>query len=246
MNFRSLFLATAAAAAFLAGSAQAQIDSAYGPLLKKYVTPQGVKYGAWKANAADLAALEKVVDSIAKAPSSSAASKEQQAFHLNAYNAWILREKLREYPGNQRFSVLSVLPYFNKAERITVAGKKMSFNNLENDIIRPRYKDPRIHAALNCAARSCPPLLDEPFTASKLDRQLDGVVRRWVAMEVGGVKLSADKKSADVSKIFDWFKDDFAVAGGVVPFINKYRTEKLPADVKLNYQSYIWNLNEAK
>lgn len=246
MLTRSSFLLAAAAAALFAVPVQAQIDPAYGPLLKKYVTPSGIKYDAWKANAADLAALERVVDSVAKAPASTAASKEQLAFHLNAYNAWILREKLREYPGNRKFSVLSVLPYFNKADRITVAGKKMSFNNLENDIIRPRFKDPRIHAALNCAAQSCPPLLAAPFDGKKLDSQLNGVVTRWVAMETGGVRLSADKKSADVSKIFDWFKDDFAVAGGVVPFINKYRKEKLPADVKLNYQAYIWNLNEAR
>lgn len=245
MSFRSSLL-LAAAAAFLATSAPAQIDPAYGPLLKKYVTPTGVNYAAWKANAADLAALEKVCDSIAKAPASTAASKEQEAFHLNAYNAWILREKLREYPGNKKFSVLSVLPYFNKADRITVAGKKMSFNDLENNIIRPRFKDPRIHAALNCAAQSCPPLFNQPFDGKKLDAQLDGLWNRWVQMEVGGVKLSADKKSADVSKIFDWFKDDFAAQGGVVTFINKYRKEKLPADVKLSYQAYIWNLNEAR
>ena len=158
MSFRFRFLLPLAVAALAttAASAAPGIDPAYGPLLKKYVSARGVNYAGWKANAADVAALERVVQTIAAAPASAASTPDQLAFHLNAYNAWILREKVNAYPNERSPSVLSILPYFNK-ERITVAGRKMSFNNLENDIIRPRFKEPRIHFALNCAsvARRC-------------------------------------------------------------------------------------------
>ncbi len=244
-NRFSISLLVLAAAALLAPALQAQIDPAYNGLLKKYVTDSGVNYAAWKANAADMAAIERVVQSIAKAPASTATSKEQLAFHLHAYNAWILREKLREYPNNRKISLLAVLPYFNK-KRITVAGKEMSLNNLESDLIRPRFKEARIHFALNCASVSCPPLLNEAFDAKKLDAQLDGLARKFVNKDLYGVKAPADGKSAEVSKIFDWYKDDFTPAGGVVAFINKFRTNKLAADAKISYQPYLWNLNEAK
>ncbi len=236
------------AATCFASAASAQIDPAYNGLLKKYVNASGVNYAAWKANAADVATLERVVDSVAKAPASSAASQDQLAFHLNAYNAWILREKVREYPTNKKPFILSIPGYFDKKERITVAGKKMSFNELESGLIRPRFKDARIHFAINCASVSCPPLFNEAFDGKRLGGQLDDLAKKFVVKDVGGVKLSADKKTVAISNIFKWYADDFAPAGGAIAFINKYRPagQPIPAGAKVEYQSYLWNLNESK
>ncbi len=211
----------------------------YARLLAKYVTPSGVKYAAWKGNAADLQAIKGVVDAIAAAPASSARSKDQLAFHINAYNAWILHEALAKYPTK---SVKDTLFTFFTGKRITVAGEKMSFNALEKDIIRPRFNEPRIHFALNCASRSCPPLRAEPYTAAKLDAQLDEQARGYVN-EDRGVKASGD--SAQFSKIFDWYKEDFGGDAGVRSFLAKYRGGK--ADFKkVTYQEYDWSLNETK
>ena len=243
INLRLLLPLAAAVLCAAPVSAAPGIDPAYGPLLKKYVSARGVNYAAWKANAADVAALERVVQTIAAAPASASTSPEQLAFHLNAYNAWILREKVRAYPGERDPSVLGILPYFNK-QRITVAGRKMSFNNLENDLIRPRFKEPRIHFALNCASVSCPPLLPEPFEGPKIGAQLDRLAKGFV--NGPGVQPTPDGKGVALSKIFDWYKDDFAPAGGAVAFINKYRASKLPADAKVSFQPYLWKLNEAK
>lgn len=237
--------AVALGAVMFAAPVKAQIAPEYGPLLKKYVSDRGVNYGAWKANAADVAALQKVVDSIARAPASAAVTPEQLAFHLNAYNAWILHQKVAAYPGEMSPGMLTfVLPYFNR-KQITVAGEQMSFNHLESDIIRPRFKDPRIHFALNCASISCPPLFNEPFEARQLNPQLDGLAKRFVNSE-RGVKPSADGKSVKLSKIFDWYKDDFAPSGGAVAFINKFRTQKIPATASVGFQDYYWKLNDAK
>lgn len=236
--------AVALGAALLATPANAQIAPEYGPLLKKYMTARGVNYAAWKANAADMAAIKKVVDSVARAPESVATTPEQLAFHLNAYNAWILHQKLAAYPNEMSPSVLAILPYFNR-KQITVAGKQMSFNGLESDLIRPRFKEPRIHFALNCASISCPPLFNEPFDGKKLNAQLDGLAKRFVNSD-SGVRMAADGNSVQLSKIFDWYKDDFAASGGAVAFINKYRTQKIPATAKVGFQPYYWKLNDAK
>ena len=214
----------------------------YGRLLGKYATPNGVRYGALKSNAADVQALQGVVDAIAKQNVSSLSQKEQLAFYLNAYNAWIIHEVLEKYPTK---SVKDALFTFFTGKRIKVAGQAMSFNGLEKEIIIPRFKEPRIHAALNCASQSCPPLLGEPYRADKLDAQLERVTKGFVNSE-RGVRVSSDGSTAQVSKIFDWYKDDFAATGGAVGFINKRRSKPLPDGIKISYQDYDWGLNDAK
>lgn len=214
----------------------------YGRLLGKYATPNGVRYAALKSNAADVQALQRVVDAIATQNVSSLGQKEQLAFYLNAYNAWIIHEVLEKYPTK---SVKDTLFTFFTGKRIKVAGEEMSFNRLEKEIIIPRFKEPRIHVALNCASQSCPPLLSEPFTADKLDGQLERLSKGFVNSE-RGVRISSDGKSAELSKIFEWYKQDFAAGGGAVGFVNKRRSTPLPDGIKVAYQDYDWALNEAK
>ncbi len=217
------------------------IDS-YQHLLGKYVTSSGVRYAAWKADPADMAAIQQVVDGIAQEKVSGMSKKEQLAFYLNAYNAWILHEALGKYPTK---SVKDLLFTFFTGQRIKVAGEPMSFNHLEKDIIRPKFGDPRVHVALNCASQSCPPLNPEPFRTGQLDAQLEKLAVGFVNSPKG-VDYSPAKKSAALSAIFDWYKDDFKAAGGPVAFINKRRSEPLPDDAKIIYQKYNWSLNEAK
>ncbi len=214
--------------------------SEYNRLLAQYATPAGVKYGAWKKNDAAMKALRGVVDEIAQANVSSMGRKEQLAFYINAYNAWILHEALEKYPTG---SVKDLLFTFFTSKRIKVAGRQTSFKALEDDVIRAKFNEPAIHFALNCASRSCPPLLREAYQAGKLDAQFEQVAKGYINSE-NGVKLSADGKTARLSKIFDWYKGDFK--NGVVEFINKRRAQPIPKDAKIDYQDYDWALNEVK
>lgn len=214
----------------------------YAGLLHKYVTPSGVNYAAWKGNAADSQALQTVVDTIAQSNIGGMAKPEQLAFYINAYNAWILHEALGKYPTK---SVKDVTFSFFTGKRIKVAGGETSFNALEKETIRSKFAEPRVHFALNCASRSCPPLNPEPFRADKLDAQFEKLAKAFVNSD-RGVRVSADNKSAELSKIFDWYKDDFKADGGPMQFINKHRTAPLPGDIKVSYGSYDWGLNEAK
>ncbi len=214
----------------------------YNTLLGKYVTGAGVKYAEWKGNAADMQAIQSVVDGIAKENASGMAKQQQLAFYLNAYNAWILHEALGKYPTS---SVKDALFTFFTGKRITVAGQQMSFNALEKDTIRSKFNDPRVHFALNCASRSCPPLNRTAFSGDKLDGQFEALAKGYVNSD-HGVKYNAAAKTAELSKIFDWYKDDFKADGGAVAFINKRRSPPIPADAKVSYQEYNWGLNEAK
>lgn len=229
----------------LAATASAQKSDGwvenYNRLLGKYVTSGGVKYAAWKANAADMQAIQGVVDAIAAGNVSGMGKKEQLAFYVNAYNAWILHETLGKYPTK---SVKDALFTFFTSKRIKVAGDQTGFKALEDNVIR-KMGDPHVHVALNCASRSCPPLQAEAFRAEKLDAQFEKLAKAFVNSD-RGVMMGADKKSVQLSKIFDWYKDDFKGEGGPVAFINKRRSTPIPSDAKISYQDYDWSLNEAK
>lgn len=214
----------------------------YNKLLAKYVTGSGVKYAAWKSNPADLKAIQEVVDGIASQKVSGLNQKEQLAFYINAYNAWILHEALAKYPTK---SVKDLLFTFFLSKRIKVAGEQMSFNDLEKDVIRKKFNEPRVHFALNCASQSCPPLNQEAFRGEKLDTQLEKLAVAFVNSP-RGVDYMPQKKSAALSAIFNWYKDDFKAVGGPVAFINKRRKPPLPDDTKITYQDYDWSLNAVK
>ena len=213
----------------------------YNRLLGKYATSGGVKYAEWKGNAADMQALQGVVDAIAKENASGMERKQQLAFYCNAYNAWILHEALEKYPTK---SVKDALFTFFTSKRITVAGQQTSFKAFEDNVIR-KLGEPRIHFALNCASRSCPPLGRQAFTAGNLDGQFEALAKGYANSDKG-VRFNAANKTAELSKIFDWYKDDFKGEGGPVAFINKRRSTPIPADAKITYQEYDWGLNEAR
>jgi hypothetical protein len=181
-----------------------------------------------------------VVDGIAAANAGSGRN-EQLAFYINAYNAWILHEALDKYPTK---SVKDTFFTFFTSKRIKVAGEQTSFNALEKETIRSKFGEPRVHFALNCASQSCPPLSTDAFRAGNVESQFEKLARNFVNSSKG-VSYQEGAKTAELSKIFDWYKDDFK-EGGPLAFINKRRAKPLPNDVKISYQDYNWSLNEAK
>jgi Protein of unknown function, DUF547 len=215
-------------------------EEAYGALLKKYVTASGVRYAAWKANSHDYNQLIEITERIASNGPASADRAAQLAYYINAYNAWIVREVLQKYPID---GVAAIAPFFGVffQDRIQVAGHKTSFDKLEKKVIIAQFREPRIHFAVNCASRSCPPLRNEAYTATRLNQQLDDATTRFVDSNPEGV--SAIEGGYALSKIFDWYKADFEPQGGALTFINKYRKEPIPVSAKIRFQPYDWKLN---
>lgn len=216
----------------------------YGELLAKYATPGGVRYAAWKADAADVQALDAVVAGIGRdVPTDT--RDERLAFYLNAYNAWVLKGVLDAYPIKGIRDVAPLFGFFTRSA-ITVSGNRMSLNKLEKEVIIPTFREPRVHFALNCASRSCPPLRAEPFAGGRLGTQLDEQAAGYVSANPLGVKATGREDAAELSQIFEWYAKDFAPSGGAVAFINRYRKEKLPEGGKISFQKYDWSLNEAR
>jgi len=180
-------------------------------------------------------------------------ANERLAFWINAYNAFTIKIVVDKYPLK---SIMSKTAYaFGKSnfqkKLVTINGMQYSLNDIENNIIRP-YGDPRIHFAINCAAISCPPLRAEAYEASRLSEQMDEQTRNFLN---NPEKNSFDivKKQAKLSKVFDWFKEDFEkYTTSVTDFISRYlppeQSQKLRTDgksFKIYHHDYNWDLNDA-
>lgn len=213
----------------------------YAELLQKYVTQDGVRYAAWHTNPADLKKLSEVANFYATTTPPDKSKSDALAWYLNAYNAWILQNILAKYPTK---GPLDGETLFFHGNRIVISGKKTSFNDLEQKVIRPTFKEPRVHFALNCASASCPPLNAKPFDAATLDADLTRLASAFI--NGNAVQFTDGGKTLRLSKIFDWYAEDFGGKGKAVAYLNGYRTSKLQDAPKIQFMDYDWSLNEAK
>ena len=178
-------------------------------------------------------------------------TNEELAFLCNAYNAHVLDLVDRASRAPEFESVIKIEGFFDATE-IVVGGKTMTLNELENDRIRP-YGDARIHAALVCAAVSCPPLRAEPFDGARLDEQFDEQCRRWVNDET---KFAVTADGVSASQILNWHGEDFVGApwNGVAGFIRAYATagselQQAVADgasPTISWMEYDWSPNATR
>ena len=165
----------------------------------------------------------------------------------NAYNAWTINLILSRYPDIGSIKELGSLfssPWKKNIARID--GELLALDQIEHDILRKRFKDPRVHFAVNCASKSCPPLQGEPFAGSHLNDQLNRAARAFInAPQFNRL----EGETLWVSKIFDWFSEDFNgdVVGYFIKFADvplKDQLEKNKGRIKVKYLDYDWSLNE--
>lgn len=208
-------------------------------LLKKYVTSSGnVNYKGFKSEKDKLEAYIKQLQ--AEYDKLKTWSKNKQlAYWINVYNAYTVKLIVDNYPVNSIKDINGGKPWDKKF--IILGGTAYSLNNVENDIIRPRYKERRIHFAVNCASISCPKLLNQAYTEDNLNRKLTQQTKAFLA---NSSKNQLDKKKVKISKIFDWYKVDFTKNNDIIPFLKKYSDVEINDDAKVEYLEYNWNLNE--
>ncbi len=223
-------------------SEKAVDNSLYGELLGKYVKEGVVDYRGLKSEEGK---LDQYLDLLNQTNPDELARNEQLALYINAYNAYTLKLILKNYPVD---SIKDIGGWFKGPWKISfckIGGKTFTLDEIEHEIIRPRFKDPRVHFAVNCASKGCPPLISEPYEASILDQQLDANTRSFLN-DPERNRLEGNKLS--VSKIFKWFGEDFG--GDVVAFFLKYAEEDLKNrlsakrdQIKIAYLHYDWSLN---
>lgn len=218
---------------------------AWDKLLKQNVDDKGrVDY-----NAVDRGELEKVFAAVAasspkKQPDKYPGSNAEKAFYIDAYNVLAWRNVISRLPKLKNVDSEKVsFFYFTK---FLVGGEELNLYDLENKIVRPRFKDARMHMALNCASGGCPMLPRDAFTPANVDEQLSREARRF-CNEKRNVDFDAGTKRLKLSHIFDWYKDDFGKQpASVIAWINNWRAAdaKLPTDAKIEYVDYDWTLND--
>jgi hypothetical protein len=235
-------------------SVQAQDMTQWNRILRAYYNPAyGFDYKALKAK--DAAALQALRGQLGRVNVAALTPKQQLAHWINVYNVNTVATIVENYP-TESIRDLSTDPIIRlnvfKKERVPVGGAKLSLNDVENDKIREGFKDPRIHFAINCAAKSCPAIRMEAFTGEKLDAQLDEQARAFLNGPHGArFKRDGDTLVITTTKIIDWFSDDFEKwGGGKTAFIRRY----VPADkqrmidqakeIELEFDDYDWKLND--
>jgi Protein of unknown function, DUF547 len=190
---------------------------------------------------------------------------EQKAFWINAYNVFTLKAIADRYPI--RGGIFSLQPRNSIRQidgvwtdlRFKAASREVSLDDIEHRILRPEFKDARVHFAINCASVSCPPLREEPYVPSQLDIQLDDAARRYLASDQG---VRVNGRTLRVSSIFDWYGDDFvpafagpdtggrsakerAILGAVVRFGPPAAPEVARAPgARVRFLRYDWSLND--
>jgi hypothetical protein len=229
-------------AALVSGAPQAPAPeplAGWAEVLARHVDAQGqVDFDGLRRDPRPLAA---VVASIAQVsprshPGRFPTKDAAKAYWLNAYNALAMDGVV-----NGRVEPESKVRFFY-LRKYTVGGEDMSLYALEKKIVR-KLGDARVHFALNCMVRSCPRLPREPFTAEHLEAQLEAAAREFLG-SARHVQVDPAERVVRVSKILDWYEDDFlAEAPSVLAYVNRYRAQKVPEGFELKYLPYDWSLN---
>jgi len=168
---------------------------------------------------------------------------ERLAYWINAYNAFTVKLIMNHYPVSSIKDIKNGIPFVNTVwdiKFIKIEDATYDLNNIEHGIIRPKFKDPRIHFAVNCASYSCPKLLNAAFTGERLDQQLDQAARDFLA---DPTKNIIAKDEVQLSKILSWYRMDFRKYDNMIEFVNAYGPIEVSPKAKVKHLPYNWSLN---
>lgn len=252
---------TKAFTAYSEGSGTTVDHAPWSGMLAKFVknSEDGVNrvdYAAWKSSSHKT--LKDYVAYLQSIDPKTLDRPEQFAFWANLYNAKTIDLVLDNYPVNsiREISINEGLFGFLKksvgvggpwkAKVVKVSGHELSLDEIEHNIMRPIFKDPRVHYSVNCASFGCPNLADEAFTGSTLEALLDANARAFVNNPRG---ISVEGGQVKASSIYQWFQTDFGgSAQGVLAHVRKYADAELKAKLEgkssISSYGYDWSLND--
>ena len=236
-------------------------EAALDALLARYVSLPAdgvarVAYARWKAAAADLAILDAWIAEAAARRPSALPRAEAFAFWANLYNALTLKVVLDHYPVRSIRDIRSTGVPFDvrqftgpwRTRLVTIEGRRMSLDDIEHETMRPTFRDPRVHYAVNCASIGCPNLRPRAFHAATLEADLDAAARAFVNHPRGVLVLGDGRLR--VSSIYHWFKEDFGgTDAGVIAHLRRHAdpalASRLAAATAIAGHVYDWGLNDA-
>lgn len=234
-----------------------QKHQAFSTVLKTYMKDSKVNYGRLKADLADAGKPHpfkqylEAIQGVKTGTFESWNQGDQMAYLINSYNALTIKLIADHYPVA---SIKDIGGIFTKPWSVKffsiLDGAIKSIDPIEHDYLRPRFKDYRVHAAVNCASTSCPPLRGEAYVGARLGEQLDEQMMNWIA-DTTRNQFDEATGTAKISMIFKWYAKDFDTwGGGVSKVLSKFGNEKvkgaLTKNKKLEYLDYDWGLNDSK
>ena len=218
-------------------------------LLKNYVNDRGlVDYRTWEQSPQKLTDW---LQTVSQVNPELLDSNQQLALWLNLYNALTIARVLRKYPIDSILPKFLGIPnwlafwWFFSRPVYTINSDSYSLSNIEHDILRPQFKEPRIHFALVCASMGCPLLRNEAYWSDRVLTQLDEDARRFIN-NPDKVYYNSKTQTLYCSKIFKWYKKDFLTLANSVPeYIQNYLVDtSLNAATPVEYLDYSWKLNQ--
>lgn len=236
--------------------------------LHKYVTSKGeVNYRGWKNERAGLDSFIKAAGNLSSAQCAQMSRDEKLALWINLYNAFTVKLVLDHYPIQRNGFNLYPSSSIRQIDgvwdryRVTACGRSVTLSEIENKILRGELGEPLIHFAINCASHSCPKLMNRAYTSAGVDKELEEAAGEFVNDSTRN-RFDVANRKVELSKIFDWFGDDFRARYGgksssgrsakdsaVINFLLAHTqgpTRELLASNKfsLGYLPYDWSLNE--
>lgn len=209
-----------------------------------YAALRGPAAADWSALVASVSAVD---------PETLLGDTERLAFWINAYNVFAIDLVVKGNPETSIRDLGSWLFPVWKRTAGTVGGEEVTLDRIEHGILRP-LGDPRIHGAIVCASLSCPSLLREPWRADALDAQFERALSGWLRDPRKGVRIEREAGRVWLSRIFDWFEEDFE-PDGALAFAARYLPETDRAfllersraeALRIRYLDYDWSLNRLR
>lgn len=213
-------------------------------LLGKYVDEKGlVDYRGWHSNKEDLRALDDYLAQFAPAPETPASGDEKIASLINAYNAFTIQTVLKNFPTE---SIRKLDDPFD-GERHRVGGELVSLDHIEHRMLRPMIGW-KVHSVVVCAARSCPPLLDEAYFPDTWEEQMKERYRTWLARgDLNEYDTGGFGNTVEISKIFDWYDKDFKGNNSIQNVLRRFGPEEykdfFAEGFRTRHKKYHWGLN---
>tara|TARA_B110000046_G_scaffold51206_1_gene57098 strand:+ start:834 stop:1514 length:681 start_codon:yes stop_codon:yes gene_type:complete len=174
-------------------------------------------------------------------PTKDSSSNKKKAFWINTYNAYTIKIILNNYPLKSIRDIKIDGKTAWKIPFVKVGQKRYTLDQIEHEILRKKFNDPRIHVGINCASVSCPRLWNFAFTEDNISSSLDNLMKEFIN---NTTRNKISKNNLEISEIFNWFSKDFMKNGTIINYLNTYAAIKISEKASIKYLTYDWSLNK--
>lgn len=174
-------------------------------------------------------------------PTKDWSSNKKKAFWINTYNAYTIKIILNNYPLKSIRDIKIDGKTAWKIPFVKVGQKRYTLDQIEHEILRKKFNDPRIHVGINCASVSCPRLWNFAFTEDNIASSLDNLMKEFIN---NTTRNKISKNNLEISEIFNWFSKDFIKNGTIINYLNTYAAIKISEKASIKYLTYDWSLNK--